>query len=86
MLVEKEQIQKLLNMTDEELLPRLSAALNVLGVPSEAHGELLGDLDLLRKRAKEVSDFDIYKARLLLGEDGMQNLLSVLGGEHGISR
>ena len=71
----------ILEQSDEELLPRVSAVMDVLGLSEEQKRELLGDLPLLRQRAREVSEFDLYRIRLLLGEEQLENLIRTL--EHG---
>ncbi len=79
MVFEKEQILKLLELSDEELLPRLNVVLEALGVPPQSRETLLSDAGELRKKAQNISEFDLYKARLLLGEEQLKNLLAILG-------
>lgn len=78
-MFEKEQILKLLDLSDEELMPRINAVLEVLGVPAEARETLFSDTEALREKARNINEFDLYKVRLLLGDEKLRDVLSVLG-------
>ena len=73
----------ILEQSDEELLPRVRVVMDVLGLTQEQRDTLLSDLPLLRQKAREVSEFDLYRARLLLGEEQLENLIRILEREHG---
>ncbi|MBR6530708.1 MAG: hypothetical protein IKT43_04760 [Clostridia bacterium] len=80
---EKQVVANLLKESDEALIPRIRAVMDALGLPIEAQEKLLSDMPALRQKAENVSEFDLYRARLWLGEDGVKNLMSILEGDHG---
>lgn len=83
MTVDRNRIAAILAQSDEELLPRVRAVLEVLGVDGEGQAKLLEDTALLRQRASEISEFDLYRARLLIGEEQLENILRVLERQDG---
>lgn len=83
MNLDRRRMDAILEQSDEELLPRVRAVMDVLGLTKEQRDTLLSDLPLLRQKAREVSEFDLYRIRLLLGEEQLENLIRILEREHG---
>ena len=83
MNLDRRRMDAILEQSDEELLPRVRAVMDVLGLTQEQRDTLLSDLPLLRQKAREVSEFDLYRIRLLLGEEQLENLIRILECEHG---
>ncbi|MBQ2730685.1 MAG: hypothetical protein IJF24_01535 [Clostridia bacterium] len=83
MNLDRRRMDAILEQSDEELLPRVRVVMDVLGLTQEQRDTLLSDLPLLRQKAREVSEFDLYRARLLLGEEQLENLIRILEREHG---
>ena len=83
MNLDRRRMDAILEQSDEELLPRVRAVMDVLGLTQEQRDTLLSDLPLLRQKAREGSEFDLYRIRLLLGEEQLENLIRILEREHG---
>ncbi len=83
MNLDRTRISNLLSLSDGELLPRVRAVMDVLGMDQEAQQHVLSDLPSLRQRAEEITEFDLYRARLLLGEEQLENLIRILEAQDG---
>lgn len=83
MNLEKERIRTILNQSDEELLPKVQAVLCALEIPQEMQEKLLCDLPELRRKAEEIRDADLYKARMFLGDEELSRLIGILEQKNG---
>lgn len=72
------RVNSILAQSDEQLYPKVAAVMDALGLSPHAKEKVLSDLPALRERAQTLTEADVYKARRMLGDEQLQNLVSML--------
>lgn len=83
MELDRAWIKRVLAQEDEVLRARAEQVLLLLGVEEKKRRLLLSDLSVLREKAQTITERDIERVQDALGQEAMQALAQLLGGNDG---